>query len=83
MYYPKLGLCIPDATCVVGGHVTMYFDPMQSNQSMGRVAQCWYTDDLGAAYEDTFDDMDIDQEAHSVSVPVAWADFTILPAPQK
>ena len=81
MYYTKLGVSIPDATCVVGGHVTMYFNPkVQSNQSMGRVAQCWYSDDEGAAYEEAFEEMDIDQECLTVSLPIAWVDYTILPA---
>jgi hypothetical protein len=77
MFYKSLGLTIPDAVCVVGDFVTMYFNPTVPNQSIGLIASPWYTDDEGNAYEDVYDQMEMD--GMTLSIPIEWADFTILP----
>jgi len=77
MFYPKLGLTIPDAVCVVGDFVTMNFNPAIPHPSIGLVASPWYIDDEGNAYEDVYDQLEID--GMTLSTPREGADHTKLP----
>lgn len=78
MYYPKLGITIPDAVMVTGNIVSCVFNPNVENR-IAAFAEPWYRDEKGRTIEGAFHAMYISEEEGLVTMPVGWVDYVLIP----